>query len=85
MPNWPESKEKFKEFPKMAEKDQEITLKEVQELQKETNAHAIAWSLVFSSGMDHNHLDRIIKSRTSKSGNVHSKPDFALQRSQARK
>ena len=50
------------------EKDKEITWEEVKDLEKEIGAHTTAWSLIWNVGQDHNHTDRIIKSKVTRSG-----------------
>ena len=50
-------------------KDIEITIREVHEMEKVCNDHTRAWSYIWKSGDDHDHLSRIISSKTSRSGN----------------
>ena len=50
-------------------KDIEITRREVHEMEKVCNDHTRAWSYIWKSGDDHDHLSRIISSKTSRSGN----------------
>ena len=51
------------------EKDLEITMREVHEMEKACNDHTRAWSYIWQSGDDHDHLSRIISSKNSRSGN----------------
>ena len=50
-------------------KDKEITREEAKEMEKRLNQHTMAWSLIWNSGVDHNHQGRIITSKTSHSEN----------------
>ena len=51
------------------EKDEEVDMKVVKEMEKKINQHTIAWSLMWNSGENHNHGDRIVKSKVTRSGN----------------
>ena len=51
------------------DKDEEISWETVQKLEKTVNAHTIAWNLIFQAGQDHNHQDRIVRSRNTRSSN----------------
>ena len=51
------------------EKDDEIDMMKVKELEKEVNQHTIAWSLVWNTGENHGHTDRVVKSKVTRSGN----------------
>ena len=61
------------EYVKMGEehtkKDEEIEIREVKEMEKIINNHTIAWSLMWNSGENHDHVDRIVKSKVTRSGN----------------
>ena len=50
-------------------KDKEIDWNKVRELERKVIQHTIAWELIWQGGDDHNHKDRIIRSRATKSGN----------------
>ena len=41
----------------------------VKELEKEVNQHTIAWSLIWNTGENHGHMDRVVKSKVTRSGN----------------
>ena len=62
--------EDYKEMGKEhIEKDEEIDMGKVKELEKEVNQHTIAWSLIWSTGENHGHMDRVVKSKVTRSGN----------------
>ena len=50
-------------------KDTEISWAQMRELEKNVSEHAVAWEMIWNTGEDHNHQDRIIKSKNTKSGN----------------
>ena len=50
-------------------KDKEITWKQVRELETVVSSHTLAWDLIWNTGDDHGHNNRVIKSRVTRSGN----------------
>ena len=50
-------------------KDTEISWAQMRELEKNVSEHAVAWEMIWNTGEDHNHQDRIIKSKSTKSRN----------------
>ena len=50
-------------------KDTEIEWQKVREMEKIVNQHTVAWELMWRSGEDHNHQERIVRSRATRSGN----------------
>ena len=62
--------EKYKELGKEhTEKDTEISWGQVKELERRVNQHTIAWELIWRTGEDHNHQERIMRSKATRSGN----------------
>ena len=61
------------EYIKMGEehtdKDREISWQKVREMERKVNMHALAWDLIWRTGEDHGHQDRVTKSRATRSGN----------------
>ena len=51
------------------DKDKEISWDEVRKLEKNIHAHSIAWAQIWSYGEDHDHQDRILRSKMARSGN----------------
>ena len=50
-------------------KDEEITFEEMKKYEKVVAAHTVAWDVIWRTGQDHGHLDRIVRSRNTRSGN----------------
>ena len=50
-------------------KDIEITWAQMRELEKNVSAHSVAWEMIWNTGEDHNHQDRVIRSKNTRSGN----------------
>ena len=50
--------------------DKEITREELRQIERYLNSHTAAWCIMFSSGENHDHTSRIIKSKTTNSNNV---------------
>ena len=50
-------------------KDEEISWEEMKEYEKVVTSHTVAWDVIWKTGEDHNHLDRVIRSRNTRSGN----------------
>ena len=61
------------EYVKMGEEhtqnDKEISWEEVRELERIVHGHTLAWDLVWRTGEDHGHQDRVTRSRATRSGN----------------
>ena len=61
------------EYLKMGEEhiknDREITWEEVRSIERTVNLHTVAWDLMWKTGEDHGHQDRISRSRATRSGN----------------
>ena len=51
------------------DKDEEVSWERVRELERKINSHTIAWNLIWNTGDDHGHRDRVITSRATRSGN----------------
>ena len=51
-------------------KDKVIRRQEVIEMEENLNGHSKAWANIWNSGRDHNHFDRIIASKITRSENV---------------
>ena len=50
-------------------KDTEINWMKMKEMEKKVTSHSLAWEVIWNSGEDHHHQDRIIRSRNTRSGN----------------
>ena len=50
-------------------KDVEISWEKVHEMERIVSSHTVAWNLIWMAGQDHNHQDRIIRSKTTRSCN----------------
>ena len=62
--------------------DREIPRDQVIEIEKTLNGHAICWVKIFNTGQDHGHIERVMSSKITRSGN---KADMYIeQRSQER-
>ena len=51
------------------DKDIEIGWEKVRQLEKTIHSHSMAWAQIWSYGDDHNHQDRILRSKMARSGN----------------
>ena len=51
------------------DKDEEIDWYKLKELEKNVAEHSTAWELIWRTGEDHNHQDRVLRSRNTRSGN----------------
>ena len=51
------------------DKDKEVKRKDVIEIEKILNGHSISWVKMFSTGLDHGHVDRVMSSKTTRSEN----------------
>ena len=51
------------------DKDIEIGWEKVRQLEKTIHSHSMAWAQIWSYGDDHNHQDRILRSKIARSGN----------------
>ena len=62
--------DKYKEMgEEHTNKDEEIEWNTVREMERRINSHTIAWELIWNTGEDHKHQDRIIRSKATRSGN----------------
>ena len=50
--------------------DRKIERKEVRCIQRKINAQTKFWTMILNSGVDHNHQERILKSKTNESQNI---------------
>ena len=50
--------------------DKEVTREELREVERHLNGHTAAWCIMFSTGENHSHTSRIIKSKTTFSNNI---------------
>ena len=62
------------EYIKMGEvhtkEDREVSRQELQDMEEYINGHSRAWAQIWQSGEDHNHLGRIMASKTQRSENI---------------
>ena len=62
--------DKYKEMgEEHTNKGEEIEWNTVREMERRINSHTIAWELIWNTGEDHKHQDRIIRSKATRSGN----------------
>ena len=50
-------------------KDREIDWPEMRKMEKIVSSHSVAWASMWNCGEDHNHQDRVLKSKNTRSGN----------------
>ena len=50
-------------------KDEEVSWEKVRDMERRVNSHTRAWEMMWRSGEDHNHQERIVRSRVTRSGN----------------
>ena len=51
------------------DKDIEVGWEQVRSMERVVNQHTIAWELMWRTGEDHSHQDRVIRSKATRSGN----------------